>query len=259
LGSISTRDLINNQIQKMFRGMTLDTADPYLIDLAQQAPEVKAELQRRSQTGALRGDQFTQFFTELDKIDEEALSDINNIPNESSLSGLTPRQRERRMVDRYFDITAAAREQKRGVQRGQGIDFDEPDINNPDPNKAALARYNEIFTDDDVKDSEFGPFNSEVWNRKVTALLKSLEATPSARDYVIRNTNRREVPEFMLRMLRQNSPTTFSRIQRSRQARQRHASQFGIILPESTTPGTPAGIPARLPSRFGQPGRASPR
>ncbi len=198
---------------------------------------------RRQQSGfidpitaerAATGDKLSTYFVKTKEIDDLRLQQEKNIidglAGTGPLAGIVTKKPFakaplRSALDLYYEAQSNARNQKVGVAAGAGIDFNEQKETETDANIDALEAYNLTFDNAIVGDF----FMSDVWNKLVDSLLKSLPA--EQREYVIRNTNRGVHADGILELLKGTG--TRKRIDQSEAARQAHS---GIPVASAISP-----------------------
>ena len=112
------------------------------------------------------------------------------------------------------------------------IEFDPPDVNDPDPNKSALAQYYKLFNSKNyVQKTPRGdivlpdtPQTGATWLSNQQAVLAS-EWTPEQYQYVLANTNLRPVPWFVVMQFPKSAKS--QRIIFSQMAREKILTDIG--------------------------------
>ena len=103
------------------------------------------------------------------------------------------------------------------------LDGEVGNLDDPDPNKRALAQRNALFDDPEVQ-SEAGRIDFEVFERKLAALARAENWTREQVDYIFRNTNRRPIPRVLFDSL---SAAAKKDITRSHTARLKYLRDVG--------------------------------
>jgi hypothetical protein len=153
-------------------------------------PQVDRELGLRQESALKREGGEAKYYAALDDIDAERTTKLGNLVMDIRM-GLEPYQ----IKDRYYDIETYSRGRRK--QAGVDKEFEAADVNDPDPNKRALAQHYAIYDDPRVKrpgdDLDFAMFD---------AILKQTYLDPSSDqawtkeqfEFVQRNINTRPIP-----------------------------------------------------------------
>jgi hypothetical protein len=203
LRSQPTRRMLDVASQAAF-GIPYGDLEPFERDLLQEQPNLKDELARRQSQALDRDDVNTRYFARLDEIEEERLAKLNEIP--------TLRLSQREAQTLYFSATEAAANFRAGAAEDFNREFKEADLNDPDPNKRALAEYFGALSDSLTPARNF-------LGEKFDGLLARLRykwAAEGTLSYVERNTHRRTIPVGVFRLL---PPSVQTPIDASRRAR----------------------------------------
>tara|TARA_R110000803_G_scaffold189197_1_gene251641 strand:+ start:2356 stop:6861 length:4506 start_codon:yes stop_codon:yes gene_type:complete len=221
-----------NKGSELTWGVPYGDTEPYqkTITRRQQAEFIDPITAERAATG----DKLSTYFVKTKEIDDLRLQQEKNIidglAGTGPLAGIVTKKPFakaplRSALDLYYEAQSNARNQKVGVAAGAGIDFNEQKETETDANIDALEAYNLTFDNAIVGDF----FMSDVWNKLVDSLLKSLPVEQS--EYVIRNTNRGVHADGILELLKGTG--TRKRIDQSEAARQAHS---GIPVASAIAP-----------------------
>ena len=229
LGSpnLQRNSVLNEEAQKLFPGHNFaDIDEAYQRDLITGGERIAPDLKRnRERNQRLRPQSIQALFAHFDDIDEELFDSLVSLGENfrKNIDGISYTRRY--ITEQHFALQAAARNQKIGVQRAfTDFEFEPTDVNDPDPNLAALAQWFAALDDPSVNLGN-GDFNTSALTIIRQALLESWSDTPEIEQYVLRNTNRREVPLAVLAIL---PFKTRSRYEASRQARLDHMKKLGL-------------------------------
>jgi len=164
-----------------------DDAEPFIKDISMEAPRVKKEMSRRLATGVRRGGEFAIYGLQMDNIQEQRLTELNEVISKGKPD--------------YFYIKAIeAKYRGMRIQAGLEMEFDPRDLNDPDPNKRAYSEYLSIYDMPGVKevyeDEEGNVVFEEInWDKFEEEEAKLRRTWGSKQqDYILRNTNRRPTP-----------------------------------------------------------------
>ena len=205
---ISVFQHLDQEANRIF-GQEYQELEPYQRDLIRETEQVEKAEKRRPLTGDL-----VEYFKKLDAIEEERLKRLAELPSlyrRGDTSGL---------VNAYRRIEDEMR--GRRIQESIDRDFDDVEVDDPDPGKRALAQYYATFDDPSVK-TEAGNFVPNMLERLFNALRSRW--TEEQRQYVLRNTNRRMVPVELLRRL---PYSVVGDIRQSVLAREHHLKGLGL-------------------------------
>ena len=215
----STGELLDRTAGEVFPGKKYDDLEPYQKSLLREFSTATEELARRQKTGAERKRPISQFFSRREAIDKELESRLVDAVNTAETKfGL-------------YNAYRSARDKASGRYKQLGIDiefedFERPGVDDPDPNKAALAQYYAIL--DKYRDVK-GDVNWRDDGDKITAeqrtLLKTLPSPVT--DYVVRNINRGPMPRAILRSFPKSLRHLRFSILASQDAREEHLKVEG--------------------------------
>lgn len=135
----------------------------------------------------------------------------------------------------YKKIEAEARGAR--WQAAQDIEFGDSDINAPDPNVRALARYNALYDDPEVQkpptlgyedvDAEIDYTVLEAKRKELISQWEAEEGIPWPSEYILRNSYLRPIPERILLRLKGSEGRE---IRAAHGARMRYLSKLGPEL-----------------------------
>lgn len=194
--------------------------EPYEKDDVEKDPRLQAADERGFSP---------RVFRELDAVDREkdaelqALADNANKRVRDPQTGASVRV-DRNYMRRQFSFIESARfNEKKGIRRGAGQKFED------DPKAATNQKALDGWYDLGEKATINGIFIFDALERLRERYLKALQ--PVQREYVLRNTNLREPPEAIFRVLGRSAR---ERHQASQDARDRHRKTR--IVPQKETP-----------------------
>ena len=209
-----TKDLLNRGSQKMY-AVKYDDIEPYQRDRVQDAHS--RELDRRRETGIEREQGL--YFAATWKIDKEFDEKMQflaaNKYKPVRKNGATVIITRAFIENTYHSAVRTATAKKAQAAEDFEIDFDEPDPNEPDPNKRALNGWYDLFDQAEVSP---GVLSTKLLNDLRARHLNNLGREQVL--YVLRNTNRRKLPESIKEALQATS--TGRRIAASDSAREDH-------------------------------------
>ena len=174
-------DIRDIEARKLGYGKFFTGIEPFLKDIVNESGPVKEYGDRRPSTNRLS--------QELDDIEKEFNDEMDLVTTAIPKGAI----RGREAVQRYF--TAQGRSSNRREQAFKDFDteFKDPeDIEDAD--SRALAKYNMLF--EKAKDVN-GLFSPDELERLRAGFLS---AHPGQRDFIIRNTNRRPVPDLIFNL-----------------------------------------------------------
>lgn len=212
--------VFNQATQEIFPGRNFSDLDEnYQRDIVTASDFLAPDIKRyRENTLRLRPQSIQGAFAQFDAIDEGVFAALSALAD-SRAKRIGGVWYTRRVVsDQYFAILAAARNEKNGVARALEFEYEPSDVNDPDPNRRALAQWFAAIDTPSVH------LPGNVFDTgALTIIRKNLiaewgEGSPT-HEYVKRNTNRRRVPEKLLSLL---PVATRTNILASRKARQAH-------------------------------------
>jgi hypothetical protein len=189
-----------------------DETEPFERDLMRDI--LKGDLLPLQEEQVARGRELDTFFSDLDRIETDRIAQLLEVAAD-------PRMTSFEKVNEMRNINNVARGAREEAAVGQ--EFDPANLDDPDPNKRALAQRNALFDDPEVQ-SEAGRIDFDVFERKLRALAVSEGWTREQGEYILRNTNRRPIPQVLFQAL---SPAAKQDISRSHQARIRHMQSVG--------------------------------
>jgi len=159
--------------------------------------------QKRAERGVGR----SVYFAESDDIEQDRRFELTQLADKPDVSS--------------FDVAVLnAKYRGRRLQAGVGQEFEDADINDPDPNKQALAEFYALFDNPKLRrptlpSGESGAIISKEFIDATAALQGSW--TAEQRAYVDRNTNTRPYPKAIFGQLSKASRRDIERSQRARE------------------------------------------
>ena len=175
------------------------------------------ELGRAARTAAERGQDWGQYKTALDELNQEQGERLESLAEESR------RRQPRDIISAYFDIESEYGQRRDQARSDFGIEYDDADDPDLDPMAEVLDAYHELSgqaTDD------AGNFWYDEYRRLRDGFLRTL--TGAEKQYILRNTNLTRVPPRLLSILRVHATKEYRRIADSTKARQQHLGGMGL-------------------------------
>ena len=164
-------------------GKSYDDAEPTERELLREI--LRGQLLPLQQQSAERGQELSRFFVQLDEIEQQRQRQLVEVAEEVR-SG---RIEAFAMWNEYRTIQAFAR--GRRFEAGVEQEFESADVNDPDPNRRALAQRNALLGDPRVQTTA-GRIDWDKYDVELVKLEKNWP--PEVRAYILRNTTRRPIP-----------------------------------------------------------------
>ena len=169
-------DLLQKDSFRIFERSYDQLNEPFERTLVRFGSADTDELLKLQQKSAQRGQAFSQYFAALDDIE---VNRIRRLENELVNLGNRP-----------FQVASINNEAKgRRVQARVDREFEENDVNDPDPNRRALAQY---YAAIDAARNDAGNFPEGSVDRELAKVAPKW--TLEQQGFVLRNTNMRPIP-----------------------------------------------------------------
>jgi hypothetical protein len=224
---IQRNSVLNVEAQRLFPGNNFgDIEEPYQRDLITGGDRIAPDLLRsRKRNKIFRPDSVQAMWAHFDEIDEQLAEKLEALASNlgKRVNGISYTRSH--VVTEYFTLVAGARDKKEGAQLPYPQhEFEPTDPNDPDPNKAALAQWYLALEHESVG-LDTGSPNTAALTKIRKDLIAEWGVGSEVDKYVLRNTNRRVIPENLLRIL---PYATKQRYKASADAREAHMLLIGV-------------------------------
>ena len=127
-----------------------------------------------------------EYFDKIDELNKERIDRLRELGN-SKATGY-------KLMNEYYKINSEISTRKRAI--APEYESSPDDINDPDPNKRALAEYYSLI---DHAKTEAGNFDGNLYSALKQRFMAKL--TPEQKLYILRNTNRSPVPMALIQRM----------------------------------------------------------
>ena len=127
-----------------------------------------------------------EYFDQIDELNKERIDRLTELGN-STATGY-------KLMNEYYKINSEISTRKRAI--APEYESSNDDLNDPDPNKRALAEYYSLI---DHAKTEAGNFDGNLYSALKQRFMAKL--TPEQKLYILRNTNRSPVPMNLIQKM----------------------------------------------------------
>ncbi len=199
----STVGVLDASAQQQF-GVPYAGLEPFERDQVRRSPQLRDELGKRQETSVERGNENSAYYAALDAADARWDELVNNIIPQLRARRITQRD----AVNTYFNANTVLAAEKAQAGRDFNREFD--DIEASDPSRQALAEYFQA----QAAATSGGIFSPVEFQRNLVVLERRWSR--EQREYVLRNTNRRQIPNQLLSLLPVKTQRDYLASQRER-------------------------------------------
>ena len=201
-----------NRVAEEIGFTSYEDAEPYQKDIVNTMIEQQSggEFAASTATGARRGQEWATYQQDIQDVENAFIVSISELPSLNWPPNM--------LMNAYFRAERSMVDQKKGVAQAHDLELD------TDSETRGQLLMDEYYSLGEQATTQGNNFDFREFTELKRQFLAS--RTESERQYILRNTNRTEIPTAVLNMLRRIAPDEYRQYMESRRARQIHEARF---------------------------------